>query len=349
MGILNLSKVYNGDEKKGLPSLVREVLISELQGKRLVVDSNSIFYAYWNRSTRDVCDHQPQLLENGPDMDRIRTSWLGACARVVNRWIDSGMDVTLVLDGRAPIHKDNTQAKRQRGKQDYIEEAEAIAKTACHLVGLTHNEGSVRIGEIMDVDAKTMVSVNALRARHRQCLINGIGPRAGDWVELSDHLIRKEGMRVIRSNVEAETLCCKMVHTGQADYVLSSDVDCLAYRVPCWIRAWNDWEKTFEIVYLQDVLDRLGLNSDQFLSYCIMLGCDYNVHITKRKDGSDTRMGPVDILKRLKKYKTLEGIMQADTTIDWSQLNLEACLSIFELQIEVESVSISQSQEILIS
>lgn len=347
MGIKNLPKIYNGDAKKGIVSLIRSIRVSELRGKRLVVDGNSVFYRYWSTSVRNTCEAQKDLLESGVDMNAVVRRWIGEVSRTLMRWKAAGVEVCVILDGKAPVAKEMTQGARQKGNQDYLEEATEMTKEACRIAQIEHQVGSICTGPLPDLDMRRLSAVNAVRARHRLCVVNGLGPRPSDWVEFATSMVA-EGFQVIRANVEAETLCCKMVLNKEADFVYSTDCDCLAYRVPMWLKDWDPYDASFDAVYLRDVLDRLGLDEEQFLSYCILSGCDYNVHITKKKDGKDLKMGPVQIRKRLLKHGTIEKMMEDDDSVDWTDLNLDTCRSIFNLVIDVEPLKIVNRGEILV-
>lgn len=337
MGIAGLCSIINGDEEKKIPSLCYPISLAEMNGKRIAVDANANFHQVWNKICRDACQDKKDLLELPLNMEKIVSQWTSSIIRRLQTWTSAGLIITVVLDGTAPADKEITQDERKKQTQKYLSEATEIVKKACLIAGVSYQEGSYYTGPLpSNLSFSQLAQIASLRDRHRQCLMNAINPIKDNWTYLGTRVSAEPGIVCVRSNVEAETLCCKMVLKGEADYVLSSDSDCLAYRVPVWLRDWDLASRSFVAVNLTDVLGRVELDADRFLEFCLLSGCDYNKKVKQRKNGSATRL---NVLRLIKKAGSLETVMK-DKTIDWSCVREEACKRIFNLELEVYPVEL---------
>jgi 5'-3' exonuclease len=341
MGIKDLPSIINGD--KSGHSLNYYIHIAELAGKRIWVDVNAIFFSHWNKIARDYCESTDRLMEVGVDYDAIVTRWKSMVVRVTSDWVSAKVDLTLVLDGEAPDSKDTTRAQRRLARDDYRQKAAAATQRVCELLGVPYEEGTYVSGPLPPIPLEKAAEVEQLRSAHRDALKCYIDPIRENWLDLLSAL-QAEGMRCVRSSVEAETLCCKAVIDGKADYVLSSDSDCLAYRIPVWLRGWESTMRSFKAVSLDAVIAAIGIPPERFTDFCIMCGCDYNQRISHNKAGKTIRMGPVTAAKLLKE-RSLDQIMRDDTSIEWDLLNVDFCRSIFNLKIEATEVSLAESSD----
>ena len=94
---------------------------------------------------------------------------------------------------------------------------------------------------------------------------------------------------------------------GVVDYVLTEDMDTMAYGCPKLIRNCVDRElRRKDIVSIfdyQKVIDGLNLNHDKFIDFCVLCGCDYCPTVPK--------VGNITALKLIKKYSTIEELVQS--------------------------------------
>lgn len=341
MGINYLSTLYS--------SIVKKIAALSLTGKKLAVDGNSIFYPYWSIAVKRVCSHQHDLLENGPDAEAIVKEWITSVLALLERWNKSlKIDVTTVLDGRAPEEKQVTQKKRQAASVKYLTEAASIAETVCKNFNMEYVPGMVSTGAITASGLLTL-DLAAKRQRHMLCINYGFSPLKADWAALAS-AIKKEGYKIVRSSTEGETLCCKMLLNGQVDYVLSSDCDCLAYLVPQWLsgHGYEDGTSFFTSVTLTDLLDSLSegtgqvMTKEQFFSMCLLLGCDYNAKPKCYKNGKKLQLGAVGAKKMALQHKDIQSLLSTTADeIDWGDdFNAEACMDIFRLKRSVEALEI---------
>lgn len=111
--------------------------------------------------------------------------------------------------------------------------------------------------------------------------------------------------------LEAETMCADLCKRGLVDAALSEDTDVLAYASPIFLSKINTGDGTCVRINYSMLLEKLELDTSQFLDLCIMCGTDYNKNIF--------RVGPEKAYKYLQKCKSIEGI-QRNTTLDTSIL-----------------------------
>lgn len=307
-----------------------------LNGKRMAIDANAAFYAAWSEVVKQVCSASSNLLEVGVDLEQVRPLWSKVVAAMLKTWTELGMTIVICLDGEAPKMKAKTQEKRTSISINYLNRASEQVKLACEALGRDYDEAMLCIGPLSEdpLERREQIALVApYRKEHLMCLKNGLGPRKGDWYYLTAHL-QREGYKVVRCNVEAETLACKMALEGKVDYVYSRDSDCLAYGIPCWLNKWDSWNGCFTGYTLDNIIKYGGLkDKSHFLMMCILLGCDYNTNL---KDISFARVcGTAKKQGLIQKYSSFEELQNDRKDLDYSVLNIEECLDIFLLRGEV--------------
>jgi flap endonuclease-1 len=115
------------------------------------------------------------------------------------------------------------------------------------------------------------------------------------------------GVQWIDAEGEAEGVAAELCRIGLMDYVISEDMDTLAFGSPNLIRKCID--KTLKrktdvvtIFHLDKVLEGFAMNYDEFLQLCILSGCDYCD--TLKKVGNKTAF------KLVTEYKTINKVLE---------------------------------------
>lgn len=129
-----------------------------------------------------------------------------------------------------------------------------------------------------------------------------------EMVDDVKHLLNFLGVSYIHPEVgEGEAYASELCRMGVVDYVLTEDMDTMAYGCPKLIRNCVDREvKRRDIVSIfdyQKVIDGLDLTHDKFIDFCILCGCDYCPTVPK--------IGNITALKLIKKYSTIEELIQS--------------------------------------
>ena len=127
------------------------------------------------------------------------------------------------------------------------------------------------------------------------------------------------GYEYIIADGEAEKYACKMVKDGVADFVLSTDTDCLAMQ-QSFIKDIDTIKHEYIYVDYDKLLNKLGMTPCQFTDLCIMCGCDYNDNIP--------RIGVMKSLKLINQYGSIENL---PNNLNVNHLNYMACRSIFNI------------------
>lgn len=73
---------------------------------------------------------------------------------------------------------------------------------------------------------------------------------------------------------ESEAYCAKLLNQGLVDHVSTEDSDIFCFGSKTCIRGINASD-TVQFVQLKNILEALELTLDQYIDFCITLGCDY--------------------------------------------------------------------------
>jgi len=122
------------------------------------------------------------------------------------------------------------------------------------------------------------------------------------WDQCRD-LLDLMGVPYINAPEEADSQCAYLAKMGFVDAVLTEDMDILTFGSPKIIRNLTSHKIETSEIILQDILDKLELNYEQFVEFCILLGSDYCSGIRDVK----TRI----IYDYYLKYKNLEDTLKA--------------------------------------
>tara|TARA_Y100000768_G_scaffold388772_1_gene387022 strand:- start:392 stop:1393 length:1002 start_codon:yes stop_codon:yes gene_type:complete len=146
---------------------------------------------------------------------------------------------------------------------------------------------------------------------------------------------------------EGEAFASELCRVGYVDYVLTEDMDTMAYACPKLIRNCVDKSlKRKDIVSIfdyQKMIDGLELSHEQFLDFCILCGCDYCPVVPK--------IGNITAMKLIKNYKTIENIIENTSskyTFPENYLKMvndaKINFNIFKDKINIDSLNLNTSE-----
>ena len=122
------------------------------------------------------------------------------------------------------------------------------------------------------------------------------------------HLLNLLGVSYIHPEVgEGEAYASELCRMGFVDYVLTEDMDTMAYGCPKLIR--NCVEKDLKrkdivsIFNYGEIIRGLNLDHNKFIEFCILCGCDYCPSVPK--------VGNNTALKLISKYSSIEEIIES--------------------------------------
>jgi len=91
----------------------------------------------------------------------------------------------------------------------------------------------------------------------------------------SQELLDLMGVPYIIANEEADSQCAYLSKKGLVDGVYTEDMDILTFGAKKIIRNLTSYKKNTIEISLSEILEKLELNYENFIDFCILLGCDY--------------------------------------------------------------------------
>jgi flap endonuclease-1 len=88
-------------------------------------------------------------------------------------------------------------------------------------------------------------------------------------------LLEIMGIPYVIAPEEADSQCAELVKCGLADGVLTEDMDIMTFGANKIYRNLTSYKKDSLEISMDDVLNTLNLNYDQFVELCLLFGCDY--------------------------------------------------------------------------
>lgn len=259
----------------------REVPLTELRGKVLVVDAFNMLYQFL--TTIRMRDGTPLTDSKG----RVTSHLIGLFSRTT-RLMSDGLKLAFVFDGDPPPEK---AAERER-------RAQAKATALQHLA-TAQQEG--------DVEAMA-------RYASRSATLSP------PMVEEAKKLVGALGLPVIQAPSEGEAQAAHLCKRGDAFAVVSQDADAFLFGAPRVVRNLSvtgrrkqrnalAYERvTPELLVLADTLGALKINHDQLIILALLVGTDYNRQGIKG-------VGPKKALKLLREYG--EEYERLFAAVDW--------------------------------
>jgi flap endonuclease-1 len=121
------------------------------------------------------------------------------------------------------------------------------------------------------------------------------------WEQCKE-LLDLMGVPYINAPEEADSQCAYLSKVGLVDGVLTEDMDILTFGSTKIIRNLTSHNISTTEINLNNLLSHLKLNQDEFIDFCILLGCDYCQGISEYK--------PNIIFEYFSKYKTIEKTLE---------------------------------------
>ena len=302
----------------------KEIEISELRGKTLVVDGFNILYQFL--STIRQVDGTP-LMDN---KKRITSHFSGIFYRNVSL-LSEGIKLIYVFDGVAPELKAKTHEKRGNNR--------VLAK------------------ERYD-EAKQKEDLISMRRYSSQFL------RLDDeMIKESKELLEAMGIAVVQAPSEGEAEAAYLCKVKEGIYSsVSQDYDSLLFGAPKLIqnltlarkrKTLSGWvEIKPEMIELEKVLNFLEINLDQLICLGILVGTDYN---PKGIPGIGQKKA-LDIVKKYKQpvliFKNVEEFimnLKEEDRFDWQEIfELFHKPDVIDSDLEFPKVDEEKIKEILV-
>ncbi|ORY60786.1 PIN domain-like protein [Pseudomassariella vexata] len=247
------------------PDAIKEGEIKNHFGRKVAIDASMSIYSFLIAVRSDG---QQLMNESGETTSHV----MGMFYRTL-RMVDNGIKPVYVFDGKPPKLKSGELAKRFQRKAEANEGLEEAKET----------------GTAEEIEKFSRRTVRVTREHNEDC----------------QKLLKLMGIPYIIAPTEAEAQCAVLARAGKVYAAASEDMDTLCFESPILLRHLTFSEQRKEPIqeiHLNKVLEGLGMERDQFVDLCILLGCDYVDPIPK--------VGPATALKLIRDHGTLEKVVE---------------------------------------
>ncbi|XP_003490949.1 flap endonuclease 1 isoform X1 [Bombus impatiens] len=247
------------------PSAIKEQELKHYFGRKVAIDASMCLYQFLIA----VRSEGAQLTSvNGETTSHL----MGTFYRTI-RLVEQGIKPVYVFDGKPPNLKGGELAKRAE-RRDETQKLLRAAEEA---------------GNAEDIEKfnRRLVKVTKEHAKEAK------------------QLLQLMGIPYIDAPCEAEAQCAALVKAGKVFATATEDMDALTFGCNVLLRrlTFSEARKMpVQEFHFDKVLKDLGLNHDEFIDLCIMLGCDYTSSIKG--------VGPKRAIELIKTHRSLEKIVE---------------------------------------
>ncbi len=290
--------------RKKYPGVCRTVHLSEYAYKRVAIDISMYVYKY-----KAV---NPKI-------------WLNMFINLIACLRRNNVHCVFIYDTRNLEDKKDELAKRKVQRDKKEQEAFDLEEG----LEIYHTTGEITSAIQEFAKKKGSAARNLLTEDiNMQYLEREIERTTNQAVSVTeeDFLKTKELFRILdvpfcQAVTEGEATCAKLCRLKKVFAALSEDSDLLAYGTPIVLSKINVGDGTCVEVNFRELLNKTGWSRDQFLDFCIMLGCDFNKNIKG--------VGPAGAYRLIDQYGSIEGVAE-NTDYDISILKHERVREIFK-------------------
>lgn len=251
--------------KENCPDAIKEGEIKNQFGRKVAIDASMSLYSFL---VAVRSDGQQLMNETGETTSHL----MGLFYRTL-RIVDNGIKPLYVFDGAPPKLKSGELAKRFARKSEAQENHDEAKET----------------GTAEDVEKFSRRTVKVTRQHNEE----------------ARELLKLMGIPYIIAPTEAEAQCAVLARGGKVFAAASEDMDTLTFNSPVLLRKLTFSEQRKEPiqeVHLDKVLEGLEMDLNQFIDFCILLGCDYLDPIKG--------VGPKMALNLIRDHKNLEAVVK---------------------------------------
>ena len=131
-----------------------------------------------------------------------------------------------------------------------------------------------------------------------------------DHIDDIKKLLNLMGVEYLHMEGEAEAIASELCRINYVDYVVTEDMDTMAFGCPKLIRTCLDKSikrnDFISIIDLSSIINDLKLTNDKFIELCVLCGCDYCPNIP--------RIGPVKALSIVRNFSNVEEFINSKHT-----------------------------------
>ncbi|XP_046973403.1 flap endonuclease 1 [Vanessa cardui] len=246
------------------PHAVKEMEIKNYFGRKVAIDASMSLYQFLIA----VRSEGAQLTS----VDGETTSHLmGTFYRTI-RLVENGIKPVYVFDGKPPEMKSHQLNKRAERREEAEKELQKATEAGDSASIEKFNRRLVKVTKQHGEEAR--------------------------------ELLKLMGVPVVEAPCEAEAQCAALVKAGKVYAVATEDMDALTFGSNVLLRhlTFSEARKMpVQEFHLNQVLDGLELNHNEFIDLCILLGCDYC--------GSIRGIGPKRAIELIKQHRSIEQVL----------------------------------------
>ncbi|CAG9792931.1 unnamed protein product [Diatraea saccharalis] len=247
------------------PQAIKEMEIKNYFGRKIAIDASMSLYQFLIA----VRSEGAQLTS----VDGETTSHLmGTFYRTI-RLVENGIKPVYVFDGKPPELKAHQLNKRAERREEAEKELQKATESGDQAQIEKFNRRLVKVTKQHGEEAR--------------------------------ELLKLMGIPVVEAPCEAEAQCAALVKAGKIYATATEDMDALTFGATVLLRhlTFSEARKMpVQEFHLNSVLEGLGLQQQEFIDLCILLGCDYC--------GSIRGIGPKRAIELIKQHRSLEEILK---------------------------------------
>jgi len=243
------------------PELIKKVNNNNYKNKKIAIDISILIYRIIISVRNSGADFTNQKGE-------ITSHILGLFNKTIEL-LNKGIIPVYVFDGKPPIIKAKTLENRKQIKMKAFEKLEEA------------------------LNSKLPVSDEDKIKYFKRC----VTITKEQWDQCRE-LLELMGVPYINAPEEADSQCAYLAKNGFVDAVLTEDMDILTFGSPKIVRNLTSHKIETTEIDLQELLNELKLNQEQFIEFCILLGSDYTPGIIDLK--------PINIYNYYIQHKNIE-------------------------------------------
>jgi len=247
------------------PHVLKETDMKTYFGRKVAIDASMSLYQFLIA----VRSEGAQLTS----VDGETTSHLVGIFYRTIRLLENGIKPVYVFDGKPPEMKSGELGKRMEKR---AEAQKALDK-------------ATEAGDAAEVDKFTKRLVKVTRHHSDE----------------AKQLLSLMGVPYIEAPCEAEAQCAALVKAGKVFATATEDMDALTFGSNVLLRhlTFSEARKIpIQEIHFNKVLEALELNNNEFIDFCILMGCDYTDSIRG--------VGPKKSIELIKKHRSIEEILK---------------------------------------
>lgn len=255
--LLTFLKSFNHEDEDNPEEnryVVSRAYFRDMSSCTLAIDISTVLYAQMNGARSAIINNSNFNIDMMIDENDVKKIFMRNMITYVESFLRIGCPLVIVFDGKAPELKDTVRAERRARRIKNLQEL---------------NKAMDEFNSTEPFDRTPAMVANLKKLMKMETHI------PDEYVDEIRELFKLMGFSVVQAIGEAERVCATLCKEEYVRAVVSTDSDCLAHGCPIFISRIEKGNE-INVIVLEDVLDALELDFEEFQELCIASGCDYN-------------------------------------------------------------------------